>query len=159
MVFIPRPFEDNLQDFVHCPIDLKARLVSVIDLRHGQPKLGCQGLGQRHFQDVIYLCQAGHVVGESVVFHQTAEFRLVPRNDTEHGVIEQFRPGVYLPEASAPTLTSIRNDVLWHAKSNASIHAPSPKPVVLGVCLDGLDLVAEEVGGFCSRVGDQGFRF
>src|SRR6266699_96920 len=91
----------------------------------------------------------------SVVFHQSAIFRLVGADNGENAVLQHLRAVDGL-SFFCVILTLCSDNVFWHAKSYLSIDT-SPTFGLPCVVMDSVNFVAEKSCRSCPCVGNQGF--
>jgi len=120
--------------------------VTAVDLRHPDPVLAGQGLGQRPFHDVLQLSEPVTVERQPVVLRDTPELGLELRDDTEVGIDDAFgspdRPAV-VQVGRAPGADHIGR----HLQPDPRVDAAVTAPIVLVVGVQNHDLIAEEPGG------------
>lgn len=149
-----------MQHLVGFTIYAKVRSVLRVDSCHGGFMFVRQRLCERLFHGPFEGIQRGHIVGTVIVVHDTSVFKLIGRHDRVVTFIEQLCS----MNGLVPSLVTVAlfcQNGLRNAKSNPSIDA-SPLETsfgfaLLGIRVEGGNLVSEKAGGAGSCVRNEGF--
>jgi hypothetical protein len=126
-------------------------LVTAVHLAHTDAQFVRQGLDEGSFHNPFQAVELMEIESQPIVFHDSPVFLLVLSDDTEWGIVDQFRPMYRLPVSQRAHAFAL-NDFPWHSQPDLTVETTVTAPVELPVVIQDHDVVAEKPCALGARV-------